>query len=89
MSRFQTFIRGATAVAAIVLLSGCESADQAEAPATVVQQSELQLPAGFEAQVVFEGTGEAREIYVRADGDLFVSLSGLRDGNHILRVQHH
>lgn len=87
MSRFHAVLRGATAVAALVLLSGCGSADRTEAPATVVQQSELQLPAGFEAQVVFEGTGEAREIYVRADGDLFVSLSGLRDGNHILGLR--
>ncbi|MDH3532316.1 MAG: PQQ-dependent sugar dehydrogenase, partial [Gammaproteobacteria bacterium] len=34
--------------------------------------------------MVFEGTGESREIYVREDGDLFVSLSGIQDGEHIL-----
>ena len=49
--------------------------------------AELLLPPGFQAAVVFEGTGEAREIYIRDDGDLFVSLSGRRDDNHILGLR--
>jgi len=48
---------------------------------------ELILPPGFEATVVFEGTGESREIFVREDGDIFVSLAGLRDAPHILGLR--
>jgi len=47
----------------------------------------LILPPGFEAQVVFEGTGESRELFIREDGDIFVSLAGIRDGKHILGLR--
>lgn len=48
---------------------------------------ELKLPPGFESLVVFEGTGNSREIYIREDGDLFVSLAGRRDDNQILGLR--
>ncbi len=47
----------------------------------------LDLAPGFEAQVVFEGTGESRELFIREDGDLFVSLSGIRDDNTVLGLR--
>lgn len=49
--------------------------------------AELVLPDGFAADVVFEGTGESRELYIREDGDLFVSLSGIRDDHTILGLR--
>ena len=55
--------------------------------ADAVTTAELILPPGFEAMVVFEGTGESREIYVREDGDLFVSLAGLTDAPQILGLR--
>jgi len=56
--------------------------DSGTAPA-----AELDLAPGFEARVVFEGTGESRELFIREDGDLFVSLSGIRDDNTILGLR--
>ena len=101
MNPCHALLRGAIVVAVTSLFYGCGSADQPTAPANpdnapadptttpavTTQPSELQLPPGFEALVVFEGTGEAREIYIREDGDLFVSLAGIRDGNHILGLR--
>ncbi len=79
------------------LLAGCGGEDpaapatddaMAPAPADAIDDSgELILPPGFVAEVVFEGTGESRELYVREDGDLFVSLTGIRDGAHILGLR--
>jgi glucose/arabinose dehydrogenase/mono/diheme cytochrome c family protein len=65
---------------AIALLAAC-------APADNVTPAELILPPGFEAVVVFEGTGESREIFIREDGDLFVSLAGLADAPQILGLR--
>lgn len=47
----------------------------------------LHLPEGFEAQIVHEVGWESRELFIRRDGDLFVSLSGKRDGPHILGLR--
>jgi glucose/arabinose dehydrogenase/mono/diheme cytochrome c family protein len=69
---------------ATMLIAACGPADQQAEPDASAYIPELILPPGFEAQVVFEGTGESREIYIREDGDLFVSLAGMRDGEHIL-----
>lgn len=52
-----------------------------------VRDHGLILPYGFEATVVFEGTSESRELYIRDDGDMFVSLSGLGEGPHILGLR--
>ena len=76
---------GVTAIAVGLLLAGC-GPDEAAEPETV-QVPELILPPGFSAEVVFEGTGESRELFIRSDGDLFVSLSGLRDDDHILGLR--
>jgi len=68
-------------------LSSCQSLEQPALPGNAPDTAGLKLPPGFAAQVVFEGTGESRELYVREDGDLFVSLSGLRDDKHILGLR--
>jgi glucose/arabinose dehydrogenase len=80
------------AVAALGAAAGCSATegvgDMPPSAADAAEAApELLLPSGFEATVVFEGTGESREIFIRDDGDLFVSLSGLRDGPHILGLR--
>jgi len=72
------------AVAAAALISACDSEHRPVGTSELRGAPELLLPAGFEAQVVFEGTGESRELDIREDGDLFVSLTGLRDDKQIL-----
>jgi glucose/arabinose dehydrogenase len=74
-------------LAAISVLSACQPADRRAQTAEPHESSDLRLPPGFEAQVVFKGAGESRELYIREDGDLFVSLSGLRDDKHILGLR--
>lgn len=78
---------GTAVLAASSILSACQSENQPAQTAESADAPELILPPGFEAQVVFKGTGESREIYIREDGDLFVSLSGLSDDKHILGLR--
>lgn len=74
--------------AGATLLAGCAPLEEPVAAADDdISTTELQLPPGFDAMVVFEGTGESREIYVREDGDIFVSLAGLSDAPHILGLR--
>ena len=47
----------------------------------------LILPDGFSATVVYEGTGESRELLILENGDMFVSRSGLREGPHIFGLR--
>ena len=88
------------AFAASTVLSACSKDVETHAPEQAPEPapehaaehspelaSELQLPPGFSAQVVFEGNGEARELIIREDGDLFVSLSGLQDGDLVLGLR--
>lgn len=87
-------------LAASATLPACSKNNDSPAPQRASEQAlentperaaaqvpELQLPPGFSAQVVFEGTGEARELLIREDGDLFVSLSGLQDDNLVLGLR--
>ncbi len=80
-------IRSKLLLAGATLLAGCAPSDEPATGADGVSATELQLPPGFEAMVVFGGTGESREIYVREDGDIFVSLAGLSDAQHILGLR--
>lgn len=68
-----------------LLVAGCGQGS--EYPGSEIAPAELKLPPGFSAQVIFEGTGESREIYVRSDGDIFVALAGLGNGPHILGLR--
>ncbi len=74
-------------LAGATLLAGCTPPEEPVAAANNVSTTDLILPPGFEAMVVFEGTGESREIYVREDGDIFVSLAGLADAPQILGLR--
>ena len=81
-------IRGAGLILTVfAFFAACESVDGPGPAVAASDGPELKLPPGFEALVVFEGVGESREIYVREDGDLFVSLAGLDDGEHILGLR--
>lgn len=53
------------------------------APADVV----LKLPAGFHAQVFAEGLKQPRHIVVTREGDVYVKLNRLQDGNGIIRLR--
>ena len=79
------------ALAATLAMAGCDRpATDAGLPRGVALDPDnggLILPDGFSAVVVFDGTGESREIFIRDDGDIFVSLSGLREGPHILGLR--
>jgi glucose/arabinose dehydrogenase/mono/diheme cytochrome c family protein len=75
---------------ALIALAACSPESKQETPsddAVPRLAGELLLPPGFRAQVVFDGTGESRELYIREDGDLFVSLAGIRDGNQVLGLR--
>lgn len=80
-------IRSILLLAGATLLAGCAPPEEPIAAADNVRTADLILPPGFEAMVVFEGTGESREIYVREDGDIFVSLAGLADAPQILGLR--
>ncbi|MCG8441127.1 MAG: PQQ-dependent sugar dehydrogenase, partial [Caulobacterales bacterium] len=47
----------------------------------------LILPEGFRAQVVHEIGWESRELIIREDGDMFVSLSGKHEGDHVIGLR--
>ena len=78
-------------LAATLAMAGCDRpATDAGLPRGAALDPDnggLILPDGFSAVVVFDGTGESREIFIRDDGDIFVSLSGLREGPHILGLR--
>lgn len=86
----RTTLTAALALALYACSPGRQPAESVAPPpaaSTPASTAGLILPPGFEAQVVFEGTGESRELYIREDGDLFVSLAGIRDGRHILGLR--
>ena len=67
----------------LMALVACQPTQQS----SEVDLGGIVLPSGFSAQVVFEGTGESRELVIREDGDMFVSLSGVRQGNSIVGLR--
>jgi glucose/arabinose dehydrogenase len=73
--------------AAATLFAACGPQEEPVTAADDAGSADLILPPGFEAMVVFEGTGESREIYIREDGDIFVSLAGLADAPQILGLR--
>ena len=75
------------ALTTTAFVSACGSSDPSAQTSALLGATELSLPPGFETQVVFEGAGESRELYIREDGDLFVSLTGLSDDKHILGLR--
>jgi glucose/arabinose dehydrogenase len=54
---------------------------------TAVVDDSIKLPAGFAATIFAENTGRARHMAVNKNGDLFVKLERVKDGNGILRLR--
>ena len=52
----------------------------------VVDATKLVLPSGFRATVFYENLGRARHIAVAPNGDVYVKLEKLKDGNGIYRI---
>lgn len=50
-------------------------------------ETNLKLPVGFTAQVFADGLGEARHLVVTPEGNVFVKLAKLKDGNGIILLQ--
>lgn len=50
-------------------------------PVSSSPNSELQLPAGFQAQLLSDGVGPARHLSVRSNGDIFIRLSRAQQGH--------
>lgn len=48
---------------------------------------DLKLPDGFKTVVVAEDIGAARHIAVRDNGDIYIALNALHDGNSIVALR--
>lgn len=70
------------AIAGLTVAAACQRTSNQP-----MEPGELMLPPGFVSTIVFEGTGEARELVIRSDGDMFVGLSGIQDGPVILGLR--
>jgi glucose/arabinose dehydrogenase len=57
-----------------------------DADIKVADSTKLVLPAGFKATVFYENLGRARHIAVAPNGDVYVKLEKLKDGNGIYRI---
>ena len=51
------------------------------------QENELELPAGFSSQIFADGIGRARHLVVTPQGNVYVRLARLEDGNGIILLQ--
>src|SRR4051812_46949316 len=69
-----------------LFLQSCHNANQeTSARATTDSASTgLILPGGFSASIVADSLGSLRHLAVNKNGDIYVKLSGLKDGKGIL-----
>lgn len=72
-------------VAAIALLSFARGPKTKKA--RTADNGHITLPAGFKAIVVADNLGPARHLAVHMNGDVFVHLEDLKNGNGILRLR--
>ncbi len=71
-----------------LLLSGCyESGSDLRDSAARFIDSSLTLPSGFNAYVVADNLGHGRHIAVTENGDIYVSLSNLKDEKGIVALR--
>ncbi|HVM88694.1 MAG TPA: PQQ-dependent sugar dehydrogenase [Puia sp.] len=69
---------------AISLLAETSCGDNNTAPKTAVQnKTEIILPEGFSSSIVADTVGPLRHIAVNRQGDIYVKLSGLKNGKGI------
>lgn len=60
---------------------------QQKLPTPDAENAGLTLPSGFSAMIVADNTGEARHIAVTKEGNIYVKLGGVTNGNGILYLQ--
>ncbi|MFP4500673.1 MAG: PQQ-dependent sugar dehydrogenase [Candidatus Hydrogenedentota bacterium] len=72
------------ALVAVAMQPGC-AADPSQAPTFAT--AGIALPPGFEATIFADGTGRARQIAVRENGDVFVALRQQKDGAGIVALR--
>lgn len=68
---------------ALVLLVACQSTSKKEITSDA-DNAGLQLPEGFSAMIFADNVGHARHIDVNTDGDVYVSLSRVKDGGGLV-----
>jgi glucose/arabinose dehydrogenase len=74
---------GKIGISIILLLNySCSSAQNTE-----TKTGSLSLPQGFSAIVVAEAFGQARHIAINTNGDIYVSLQRLKNGNGIVALR--
>ncbi|MDQ2862285.1 MAG: sorbosone dehydrogenase, partial [Bacteroidota bacterium] len=79
-------IRGAclAAIAFAACLYSCNNnRTTTETKNSSVLKSDLKLPAGFSSSIVADSLGHLRHIVVNTNGDVYVSLSALKDGKGV------
>ncbi|HWB26815.1 MAG TPA: PQQ-dependent sugar dehydrogenase [Chitinophagaceae bacterium] len=84
----QIILPGALLLAAANFFAGCSNNGQkgtpaAEAPVADSNNAGLKLPQGFAALVVADSLKGARHLAVTKEGDIYVKLANLKDGNGI------
>jgi glucose/arabinose dehydrogenase len=77
-------------LAALAILSACNNSDNKTATETetapTAHKTELKLPDGFSATIVADSLGHLRHMAINTNGDVYVSLSSLKDGKGIYRL---
>ncbi len=65
-------------------LSSCKNSDNPnEEKVTSLPEANLKLPEGFSASVIADSLGKLRHMIINKNGDIYVKLSALKDGNGI------
>ena len=81
------YIVGAVVICSIFILSFCSNNTAGKNESSAQGSDGITLPAGFSSTVVAENLGVARHIVVNSNGDLYVKLDGLNQGQSILRLR--
>ena len=65
-------------------LSSCKSNNKTtETESASVPKADLKLPEGFSATIIADSLGHLRHMAINKNGDIYVTLSSLKDGNGI------
>jgi len=79
-------IKGSAFLLCIHLLSSCQNSKQETTTITAADSAatSLILPQGFSASIVADSLGPVRHLALNKNGDIYVKLSALKEGNGIL-----
>ena len=87
MKKMYTMKRLSALLSVLLIISGtCFAGDTTVTRVNLPEQAGLQLPNGFTSTVFFENLGRARHLTVAPNGDVYVKLEKLKDGNGIFRL---